>query len=95
MEVDINDLFGDGADLPLPSRPPPKELFQRVDELRGSGCTQYEALSSLQVIVAGLICEKRNRMVKMGIYRLDLPKRYGTGVSKPPMPSRRWLLGPE
>ena len=42
MEVDIDDLFGDGAGgLLPPSRPPPKELFQRVDELRGSGCCQY------------------------------------------------------
>jgi mediator of RNA polymerase II transcription subunit 16 len=43
MDIDINDLFGDGADLPLPSRPPPKELFQRIDELRGNGCAQYVA----------------------------------------------------
>lgn len=36
---DIDDLFNDGS-LPLPPRPPPKELFQRIDELRGSGCCQ-------------------------------------------------------
>lgn len=42
MDVDINDLFGDSADMTLPSRPPPKQLFQRVDELRGSGACQYE-----------------------------------------------------
>ncbi len=42
VELDIDDLFDDGTGLPLPSRPPPKELFQRVDELRGSGCCQYE-----------------------------------------------------
>lgn len=40
MDLDINDLFEDGTDLPLPSRPPPKELFQRIDDLRGSGCHQ-------------------------------------------------------
>ncbi len=40
MDVDIDDLFGDGAGLSLPSRPLPKEVFQRVDELRASGCCQ-------------------------------------------------------
>jgi mediator of RNA polymerase II transcription subunit 16 len=40
MEVDMDDLFGDGAGLSLPSRPPTKELHQRVDELRGSGSCQ-------------------------------------------------------
>ncbi|KAI9644713.1 Mediator of RNA polymerase II transcription subunit 16 [Ciborinia camelliae] len=46
MEVDMDDLFGDGAGLSLPSRPPPsKELHQRIDELRGSGCCQGIAWS--------------------------------------------------
>lgn len=40
---DIDDLFGDGAGLSLPSRPPVKELYQRLDELRGSGCCQFVA----------------------------------------------------
>ena len=41
-DMDIDDLFGDGAALSLPSHPPPsKELLQRIDELRGSGCCQY------------------------------------------------------
>lgn len=40
MDLDINELFDDGTVLALPSRPPPKELFQRVDELRGSACCQ-------------------------------------------------------
>ncbi|TAQ88490.1 hypothetical protein B7494_g3202 [Chlorociboria aeruginascens] len=40
MEVDIDDLFGDGAGLSLPTRPPSKELHQRIDDLRGSGCCQ-------------------------------------------------------
>lgn len=48
MDIDISDLFDDGTGLSLPSRPPPKELFQRVDELRGSGCCQYEALIKLK-----------------------------------------------
>lgn len=39
-EMDMDDLFGDGAGLSLPSRPPSKELYQRLDELRGSGCCQ-------------------------------------------------------
>jgi mediator of RNA polymerase II transcription subunit 16 len=46
MDIDINDLFGDETVLSLPSRPPPRELFQRVDELRGSGCCQYDAFES-------------------------------------------------
>jgi mediator of RNA polymerase II transcription subunit 16 len=40
-EMDMDDLFGDGAGLSLPSRPPSKELYQRLDDLRGSGCSQY------------------------------------------------------
>ena len=40
MELDINALFDDGTVVAQP--PPPKELFQRIDELRGSGCCQYE-----------------------------------------------------
>jgi mediator of RNA polymerase II transcription subunit 16 len=40
-EMDMDDLFGDGAGLSLPSRPPSKELYQRIDDLRGSGCSQY------------------------------------------------------
>lgn len=40
MEVDIDDLFGDGAGLAMPARPPSKELYQRIDELRASGCCQ-------------------------------------------------------
>jgi mediator of RNA polymerase II transcription subunit 16, fungi type len=40
LDLDINDLFDDGTVLPLPTRPPPKELFQRVDELRGTGSCQ-------------------------------------------------------
>jgi mediator of RNA polymerase II transcription subunit 16 len=41
-DMDIDDLFGEGATLSLPSRAPPsKELTQRIDELRRSGCCQY------------------------------------------------------
>jgi len=45
--LQVDDLFGDDAGLSLmdgqslPSRPPAKELRQRVDELRESGCCQY------------------------------------------------------
>ncbi|ESZ94032.1 hypothetical protein SBOR_5610 [Sclerotinia borealis F-4128] len=45
MDVDMDDLFGDGTGLSLPSRPPSKELHQRIDELRGSGCCQGIAWS--------------------------------------------------
>ncbi len=38
-EMDMDDLFGDGG-LSLPSRPPTKELHQRLDELRTGGCCQ-------------------------------------------------------
>jgi len=40
MDLDVDDLFGDGAGLSMPSRPPSKELHQRIDDLRGSGCCQ-------------------------------------------------------
>jgi len=52
MDDDMNmddlhdELFGDQAGLSLmegqslPSRPPTKELRQRIDDLRGSGCCQ-------------------------------------------------------
>ena len=40
-EMNMDDLFGDGGGLSLPSRPPTRELHQRVDELRASGCCQY------------------------------------------------------
>jgi len=40
-EMDMEDLFGpDGGGLSLPTRPPSKELYQRIDELRGGGCCQ-------------------------------------------------------
>lgn len=37
---DVDDLFGDGAPLALPTRPPSKRLRQRIDELRTRGCCQ-------------------------------------------------------
>jgi mediator of RNA polymerase II transcription subunit 16 len=48
MEVDMDDLFGDGAGLALPARPPPRELFERMDELRASGCCQYVVILSIK-----------------------------------------------
>ncbi|RDW88854.1 hypothetical protein BP6252_00886 [Coleophoma cylindrospora] len=50
-EMSMADLFGEGADLALPSlpslpsRPPSKELHQRIDELRQSGGRQSIAWS--------------------------------------------------
>ena len=43
MDDDMDDLFGDGAGLAglLPTAQPiPKELLQRIDELRSSGACQ-------------------------------------------------------
>jgi mediator of RNA polymerase II transcription subunit 16 len=40
VDLDVDDLFGDGAPLGLPSRPPGKRLHQRLDELRSRGCCQ-------------------------------------------------------
>ncbi|KAJ2894902.1 mediator of rna polymerase ii transcription subunit 16 [Zalerion maritima] len=40
MEVDMDDLFGDGVELP-----PSKPLVQRVDEMRNSGCCRGIAWS--------------------------------------------------
>ncbi|KAM3071384.1 Mediator of RNA polymerase II transcription subunit 16 [Clarireedia jacksonii] len=64
LEVDMDDLFGDGAGLSLPSRPPTKELHQRVDELRGSGSCQGIAWSKWGSIAtinsAGMGLELRN-----------------------------------
>lgn len=43
-DMEMDDLFGDGAGLSLPSRPPSKELYQRIDDMRGSGCCQLVIL---------------------------------------------------
>ncbi|KAI1077092.1 RNA polymerase II mediator complex subunit Sin4 [Whalleya microplaca] len=43
--TDVDDLFGDGAQLSLPPRPPSKRLRQRLDELRSRGCCQGIAWS--------------------------------------------------
>lgn len=38
----MDDLFGDGSDgLLSEDHPPPKELYQRIEELRSSGCHQF------------------------------------------------------
>jgi hypothetical protein len=39
--MNVDHLFNDDSLLMIPSRPPSKELYQRLDELRGSGCCQY------------------------------------------------------
>ena len=45
MNVDMDnmdDLFGDGSNDLLPEdHSPPKELFERIEELRSSGCHQF------------------------------------------------------
>ncbi|TVY50079.1 Mediator of RNA polymerase II transcription subunit [Lachnellula occidentalis] len=63
--MDMDDLFGDAADLSLPTRPPPsKELYQRIDELRGGGCCQTVAWSNWGCIATitanGAAIELRN-----------------------------------
>lgn len=47
---DVDDLFGDGAGLPL--RPPSKQIDQRMDKLRNRGCCRYV---STQLKAEGLI----------------------------------------
>lgn len=38
----MDDLFGDGSNGLLPEAyPPPKELYQRIEELRSGGCHQF------------------------------------------------------
>ncbi|KAJ5047335.1 uncharacterized protein L3040_003162 [Drepanopeziza brunnea f. sp. 'multigermtubi'] len=64
-EMDMDDLFGDGGGLSLPSRPPPtKELHQRIDELRTGGCCQGIAWSRWGCIASiapnGMALELRN-----------------------------------
>lgn len=49
---DVDDLFGDGAPLALPTRPPSKRLRQRIDELRTRGCCQQIAWSKGGTIVS-------------------------------------------
>lgn len=40
-QLDVDDLFGDGVGLALQtSRPPSKQLRQRIDDLRIRGCCQ-------------------------------------------------------
>lgn len=39
-EMNVDHLFDDDAILMMPSRPLSRELYQRIDELRGSGCCQ-------------------------------------------------------
>jgi mediator of RNA polymerase II transcription subunit 16 len=39
-DMDMEELFGDGADLSMPSQQPSRELYGRVDEMRRGGCCQ-------------------------------------------------------
>ncbi|KAK2624763.1 hypothetical protein QTJ16_005956 [Diplocarpon rosae] len=63
-EMDMDDLFGDGGGLSLPSRPPSTELRQRIDELRAGGCCQGIAWSKWGCIASitsnGASLELRN-----------------------------------
>lgn len=51
MNVDMDnmdDLFGDGSNgLLSDAHPPPKELYQRIEELRSSGCHQFVFVKAL------------------------------------------------
>ncbi|OTB06539.1 hypothetical protein M426DRAFT_9670 [Hypoxylon sp. CI-4A] len=49
---DVDDLFGDGAPLTLPSRPASKRLRQRLDNLRERGCCQTIAWSKSGTIAS-------------------------------------------
>lgn len=44
MDEDLDDLFGDGAPLEIPSVPHLQGLSQKVDETRLTGCCQYVIL---------------------------------------------------
>ncbi|QSZ30359.1 hypothetical protein DSL72_004882 [Monilinia vaccinii-corymbosi] len=80
MDVDMDDLFGDGAGLALPSRPPPsKELHQRIDELRGSGCCQgiawskWGSIASITSSGAGLELRNLRCHPENGVWGLSEP----------------------
>ncbi|KAI1379569.1 RNA polymerase II mediator complex subunit Sin4 [Hypoxylon crocopeplum] len=49
---DVDDLFGDGAPLALPPRPPSNRLRQRLDALRERGCCQGIAWSKTGTIAS-------------------------------------------
>ncbi|KAI1769447.1 RNA polymerase II mediator complex subunit Sin4 [Hypoxylon sp. FL1150] len=49
---DVDDLFGDGAPLALPPRPPSKRLRQRLDDLRSRGSCQGIAWSKAGTIAS-------------------------------------------
>ncbi|KAF6814593.1 mediator of rna polymerase ii transcription subunit 16 [Colletotrichum sojae] len=52
-QLDVDDLFGDGVGLTLQtSRPPSKQLRQRIDDLRTRGCCQGVAWSKSGVIAS-------------------------------------------
>ncbi|KAG9239485.1 mediator of RNA polymeras-like protein II transcription subunit 16 [Amylocarpus encephaloides] len=60
----MDDLFGDGGELSIPPRPPSKELYERLDDLRRAGCCQGVAWSNWGCIASiassGAILELRN-----------------------------------
>lgn len=71
-DMDIDDLFGDGAGLSLPSRPPTKELYQRVDDMRTSGCCQFASLPYQSSTRANIIQEEQ--LGQNGVVQLQLPR---------------------
>ncbi|CAG8972316.1 hypothetical protein HYALB_00001718 [Hymenoscyphus albidus] len=91
-EMDMDDLFGDSAGLSIPSRPPSKELYQRVDDLRRSGCCQAIAWSNWGCIATitanGTSVELRNLRCH--------PENGSWGLSEPtliPPPMAKTLEG--
>ncbi len=74
MEVDMDDLFGDGAALMSQPHPPPKKLFKRIDQLRTSGCHQSVTVLMLNIVFyAALTLIQNHCLVSSGLYCLHHP----------------------
>ncbi|KAI1000695.1 hypothetical protein K3495_g7503 [Podosphaera aphanis] len=81
--MDLDDLFGDGTSLSIPSRPPSKELHQRLDELRSSGCYSQIAWSKW-----GSIASVASDGYSLEIRNLRYNPSNGTwGLSEPSIPN--------
>ncbi|KAM0276145.1 hypothetical protein ACHAQH_007033 [Verticillium albo-atrum] len=78
--LDVDDLFGDGVNLTLPTvRGPSKQLAQRVDEMRTRGCAQGIAWSKSGTIAS---ISSDGRSVQVRYLRAD-PKTGSWGLSEP------------
>ncbi|KAM0322887.1 hypothetical protein ACHAQA_009229 [Verticillium albo-atrum] len=78
--LDVDDLFGDGVNLTLPTvRGPSKQLSQRVDELRTRGCAQGVAWSKSGTIAS---ISPDGRSVQVRYLRAD-PADGSWGLSEP------------